>query len=225
MRSSICHHFSARASRVAAQVALVAVAAFSMSQAANAQVRGSSTAGFVAGPYIGFGAGVTQFGLKKEDFTAIGGPTRTFDERDNGFKVFGGYRFLENFAVEGQYARLGKSSIRYSAPTGLRGTEKYEASSFSVAAVGLLPISDNFTLFAKAGPSFNNAKSTFSNTTLGASSKGNKLGLVAGIGASYKLTENISARAELENFSRVGEAAKGGRSSVNMVSLGLAYQF
>lgn len=217
--------FSTRTRMVAIQVALVALAALPLGQVANAQIRSGGTSSFVAGPYIGFGAGVTQFGLKKEDFTAIGGPSRTFDERDNGFKVFGGYRFLENLAVEGQYARLGKANIRYSGPTGLRGTEKYEVSSISVAAVGLLPVSDSFTLFAKAGPSFNDAKSSFSNATLGAASKGRKVGLLVGIGASYKLTENISARAELENFSRVGEAAKGGRSSVNMVSLGLAYQF
>lgn len=163
--------------------------------------------------------------MKKEDFTAIGAPNRSFDERDRGFKVYGGYRFFENFAVEAQYARLGKSEIRYSTPIGLRGTEKYEVSSLSVAAVGLLPVSDKFTLFAKAGPSFNEAKSSFSTNTLGAGSKGRKTGLLAGIGASYKLTENLLARAELENFSRVGDAAKGGRSSVSMVSLGLAYQF
>lgn len=215
---------SARAGRLASHAALVLVAALSIGHDANAQARTGNT-GFAAGPYIGFGAGATQFSLKKEDFTAIGAPTRSFDERDNGFKVFGGYRFHENFAVEGQYARLGKSEIRYSAATGLRGTEKYEVSSFSVAAMGLLPVSDNFTLFAKAGPSFNDAKSSFSNATLGAASKGRKVGLLAGIGASYKLTDNLMARAELENFSGIGEAAKGGRSSVSMVSVGLAYQF
>ena len=203
---------------------LAVLALFVSGHSANAQVR-QDKASMPTGAYIGFGVGATGFKLKKEDFNAIGATTRSFDERDTGFKVFGGYRLNENLAIEGQYTRLGKAEIRYSAAGGLSGTEKYRASSLSVAAVGSVPVTTDLSLFAKAGPSYNSAKSSFSNAALGMASSGNKLGLLVGVGASYKLTDSVSARVEFENFSRVGEVAKGGRSSVTMVSAGLAYQF
>ena len=196
---------------------LAVLALFVSGHSANAQVRQDKA----SMPTVG----ATGFKLKKEDFNAIGATTRSFDERDTGFKVFGGYRLNENLAIEGQYTRLGKAEIRYSAAGGLSGTEKYRASSLSVAAVGSVPVTTDLSLFAKAGPSYNSAKSSFSNAALGMASSGNKLGLLVGVGASYKLTDSVSARVEFENFSRVGEATKGGRSLVTMVSAGLAYQF
>ena len=204
---------------------IVCVLAVGMSLAlpsiAQAQTRSAS----VEGPYVGLGLGVTSFGLKKNDFTGATATSRTFDERDTGFKLFGGYRLSDNFAVEAQFATMGESTIRYRGASGAIGTEKYKVSAMSVAAMGLLPLNNDFTLFAKLGPSYTNARSTFSNRALGANTKSSRAGLLLGAGAMYNLTDNLALRAEFENYSRVGEANKAGRSTVSMVSAGLTYRF
>lgn len=205
-------------------LAALSLAALCVAGTAGAQTSASRLAPDT-GPYIGLGAGLTKFSLKKNDFTATGATSRAFDEKDKGFKIFGGYRLLRNLAVEAQYARLGEAEVRYSGAGFAPGREKYEVSGFSVAAVGLLPVSDEFTLFAKAGPSFTRAENTFSRTGLGTNTKSSRAGGLFGLGASYKLSENFSLRAEFENFSRVGEASKAGRSSVNLLSIGAAYNF
>jgi OmpA-OmpF porin, OOP family len=139
--------------------------------------------------------------------------------------LFGGYRLNDNFAVEAQVARLGESRIRYSGAAGALGTETYKATALSLAAVGLLPLGSDFTLFAKLGPSYTSAESSFNTAALGNNSKSRRAGLLAGVGASYRLTDNLSLRGELENYSRVGETAKAGRSTVNLLSASLAYRF
>jgi OmpA-OmpF porin, OOP family len=197
---------------------------FALPSLAQTQTRSASP----DGPYIGLGLGATDFSLKKEDFTGATATSSTLDQRGTGFKLFGGYRLGDHLAVEAQFASLGEASIRYrnaAGAAGLLGTETYKVSVLSVAAVGVLPLGEDITLFAKAGPSFSSSESVFNNRVLGTNSKSSNAGLLVGVGASYSLTANLSLRAELENYSRIGDVKKAGRSTVTLLSAGLSYRF
>jgi OmpA-OmpF porin, OOP family len=204
---------------------LVLGMAMAVSSLAQAQAQAQTRPASIEGAYVGLGVGIGSFNLKKNDFAGTGATTRSFDERDKAFKLFGGYRFNDHLAVEGQVARLGESSIRYRGAAGALGNETYKVTAVSATAMGLLPLGKDFTLFAKAGPSYTRAESSFSNRALGANTKSSRAGALVGVGASYALTDNLSLRAEAESFLRVGEAAKAGRSSVQVLSAGLAYRF
>jgi len=140
------------------------------------------------------------------------------DGKSNGFKVFGGYRFNPNLAVELALVDLGKASYSgsfFGAPvTG--GTVK--VSGFNASAVALHPVNPEFELFAKAGLFAWEAKASdttggvpFSGTTDGAN-------LSLGIGANYYFTKNVGARIEWEHFNLDSDKA-------SMLSAGIVVKF
>jgi OOP family OmpA-OmpF porin len=91
--------------------------------------------------YAGIGIGQTTADFEDCDFAT------TCDHKDTGFKVFGGYRFNQNFALEGGYADLGEAT--FSIPGLASGSA--EASTIFLNAVGMIPLNPQFSLFGKAG--------------------------------------------------------------------------
>ncbi|HEX8987543.1 MAG TPA: outer membrane beta-barrel protein [Rhodocyclaceae bacterium] len=146
--------------------------------------------------YVGIGAG--------ESSTDINGGS----SRDTSYKLFAGYDFNRNWAVEGAYADLGKPGY----PQGdARETAWY------VAGKGALPISQQFDLFAKLG-------ATRNKRDLGGDNS--RTDLLAGIGAEYKFNKQVGLRLEYEDFGKFGDNGNGiGSSRANMWTLGLDYKF
>lgn len=93
--------------------------------------------------YMGAGFGSTK--IDDDGFDGI-----DFDDSDTGFKVFGGYNFNQNFAVEVSYFDLGEASGSFDDFLG-PVTFDVGVSGFSASAVGVLPLSDMFSLFGKLG--------------------------------------------------------------------------
>jgi hypothetical protein len=119
--------------------------------------------------YVGAGAG------KFDD--------EVVDDSDTGLKIFGGYTFNTHLALEAGYAdfgSVGQSGVNFDQSTGY------------VAAVGLLPLSPQWTLFGKLG--FNRWYVD------GASSNDRGTDPMYGVGIQYNLTRQISLRAEFETF-------------------------
>ena len=69
---------------------------------------------------------------------------RGYDDEDTAFSVFGGYQFHRNFALEAGYTDHGELKPDVAGPD-------LEVSSVSLAAVGILPFTDRFSGYAKAG--------------------------------------------------------------------------
>src|SRR5690606_4871386 len=67
---------------------------------------------------------------------------RGYDDEDTAFSVFGGYQFHRNFALELGYTDFGKLEPRGEGAN-------LEASSVSLAAVGILPFTEKFSGYAK----------------------------------------------------------------------------
>lgn len=126
--------------------------------------------------------GVT-LGASKTDKN-IGATTLT---KTNGF-VYGGilgYQFNKNFAVEGQYTGAGRFE---STPV----TAKNDA--LSLAAVGILPVSDEFSLYGKLG--YANTRTTLTNNTALTALTGgtSRSAATYGLGAQYNATPSVGIR-------------------------------
>lgn len=122
------------------------------------------------------------------------------DGKDTGMKLYGGYRFSRNFALELAYVDLGKagySGTFFGSPvTG--GTVK--VSGFNTSLVGLYPATDKLELFAKAGLYAWEAKANDVTGGVPFSDKADGANLSLGLGANYYFTKNVGARLEWENF-------------------------
>jgi OOP family OmpA-OmpF porin len=147
--------------------------------------------------------------------------------RDNGYKVFGGYQFNRNFAVEGSYFDLGK--FGFSATTTPAGTLNGDISlrGFGLDAVLSAPLTSKLRVFAKLGANYAEARDNFNSTgavtVLDHNPSKTELNPKIGIGVQYTLTEALSVRAELERY-RVNDAV-GGHGDVDHLSIGLVYSW
>ena len=126
------------------------------------------------------------------------------DSRSTSFKLLGGYQFTPNWGLEAQYADLGR--FGYSACNGaVCGSGSAAARQWSVAAVGTLPLSNNYYLMAKLGATHNQVRGGgFCAGALCASgADGSRSDLLSGIGIGYNFTPRLSMRVEYENFGKL----------------------
>src|SRR5580704_13703009 len=211
----------ARASSIAASLAALAL---TMSPSAFADD---------AGWYTGFNAGQSR---AKIDDTRIAdgllddGFTTTSIRNDDlhfGFKAFGGYEFNRYFALEGGYFNLGKFGFTADTlPAGsLRGNFKLQGANFD--AVGSVPLGDKFSLFARAGVNYADAKDSFAGTgsvaVIDPSPHRWAANYKFGFGAEYDFTRFIGMRIEAERY-RVDDAV-GNKGDVDLYSAGLVFKF
>lgn len=93
----------------------------------------------LAGGYAGLGVGQASM----DETVTLGGNSGTLDDDDIGWKLFGGYFFMDNLGIEAGYADLGSMTDA--------GTET-KTDGFYAAAIGSLPLGDSdFSLHAKLG--------------------------------------------------------------------------
>lgn len=150
------------------------------------------------GPYIGATVG-------KPDWKAdsIGGLSG--DSSGTGLKVYGGWRLNPYFGTELSAMRLG----RLSGPLG-----DAKADGYALDAVGYLPLSPDWTAFARAGVA--NVK-----TSVPGASDRNSVPKF-GLGAQYQLGPSTALRGEWERY-RLD--AFGSKSNTDMYSLGVQFAF
>lgn len=152
----------------------------------------------------------------------------SLDKTDTAYKIQVGYQFNQYFAVEGGYVNLGKTD--YSASfTGGGANANAKVSGLNIAALGILPISDSFSLFGKAGLIDAKVETTVSANGLGGSandsSTARKWKANWGAGATYSINKQLGIRVEYEQFSKLGDANTTGEADVNLFSAGVAYKF
>ena len=148
-------------------------------------------------------------------------------ERSTGYKLFGGYKFNPNFALEGGYVDLGKFGFTANTlPTGtLNGDIRLRG--FNLDAVGILPLTDRFSAQARVGLASIQARDNFSGTGAVSVSNPNPskrdTNIKLGVGLEYAINPNLSVRGDLERY-RVNDAV-GNRGHIDMASVGLVYYF
>jgi OOP family OmpA-OmpF porin len=186
-----------------------------------------------AGWYIGANAGQARAkiddaritsGLLGEGFTVT---SISNDERHFGFKAFGGYEFNRYFALEGGYFDLGRFGFTADTnPAGsLRGDIKING--VNLDAVGSVPISEQFSVFARAGLNYADAKDTFvgtgSATVANSSPHKSAANYKFGFGAQYDFTRSVGLRIEAERY-RINDAV-GNKGDIDLYSVGLVIRF
>ena len=147
-----------------------------------------------ADAYVGASLGQADIGLSGDD---------------TGWKILGGYSFMEFLSVEGSYRDLGSTDQTI-------GTTQLglDVSSMDVFGVGHYSIGDKFDVFGKAGVAFLDLEASITDPLLGTiSTSTSETEFALGVGVSYRISEKIDLRAEYETF------------DIDMISVGGVFKF
>jgi OOP family OmpA-OmpF porin len=151
----------------------------------------------------------------------------THEDRDTGYKVYGGYQFNPYLGIEGGYYDLGHYGFTATtSPAGtLNGDIKLRG--LNLDLVGTLPLGAGFSVFGRVGAAYTQARDSFSGTGAVVVTNPNPsqrdTNLKLGLGVQYDFTPALGMRLEAERY-RVNDAV-GNIGDVDMVSLGLIYRF
>ena len=126
------------------------------------------------------------------------------DFNDTASRVFGGYQFTPNFAMEGGYQDLGSVTASGHAAT---------VTAFDFSFVGSWEMGNRFALLGRVG--------AYRSSTSGI---GTNLGPVFGLGLSYELTRSASFRLEWQRFYNLGTDINP-KHDIDVLSVGALYRF
>jgi OOP family OmpA-OmpF porin len=170
------------------------------------------------------------------DTSAVEGPSAgkpgfssTTDGSDTGYKLQLGYKFNPYLAVEGGYVNLGRASYQAKQVGVGQLSHSFRAQGLNVAAVGILPLGERFSLFAKGGLLMAQAESDETLTKYGYTTtysfRSSKLSENLGVGMGFDLTKRVALRAEYDWFHNVGDKDKTGQANIAMLSAGVVFKF
>jgi OOP family OmpA-OmpF porin len=200
-----------------------------------AVLAGCAAAPVFAGDFYVVGTlGQSTFDLSKSDIdrsmVAAGVPvtSSSLDKSDVAYKIQLGYQFNPYVAIEGGYVDLGKSGYSASV-TGAAVQSDVKASGLAIAALGILPINESFSLFGKLGL-INAAVEIEATASAGGSSASSSISATKikgnwGLGAAYNVNKQLALRVEYERFMKLGDANSTGEVDVNLLSAGIAFKF
>lgn len=192
---------------------------------AAGMVPAGSLYAFEPGPYLGFGLGATSYDLSVSDYddgNIVGG---SVDTSDTGYKLFAGYRFTPNVAVEAYFADLGDTGFDGQASGTTEDhwcfgnvSSNVSVDGFGASMVGLFPVSRDFNVHGKFGiyswdltareaDSCGRFRDTASDTEL-----------MYGLGVSYQFNYQTSVQLEWERYTDILN-----NFDVDFFSLGLSF--
>jgi OmpA-OmpF porin, OOP family len=181
--------------------------------------------------YVGGSIGATEARSFDNSFVGVPAATvngvRTKDD-DLGGKLFLGYQFHPNLAVEAGIYHLGDNEFGYTTT----GGGQYAASSMyrgiNVDLVGTWPVWNRLSVLGRIGAAYTRSSTSVNVTGIPGMGYGvakeNSWGAKYGLGLEYAVTPRVAVRGEWERYSRVRDAVRG-RGDVDMMSVGLVYRF
>jgi len=206
--------------------------------------------------YIGAGAGQSNYsdwsstditGLRDEFGSGLGvvnfdgTQSASSDDNATGYKLFGGYTFYKNIAVEFSYINMGNvdansraSGTFYDAMDNSVDGDLFASANAKVEAITLdaamsFPIASVAAVIVKGGIYGADTKlqlsagSSFSVENYYSSETDGSSGLHYGIGVNFMVTDAIGLRAEWERLYQV--EANSGKNNVDLLSASLLYNF
>ena len=163
------------------------------------------------GVYVGAAAGVVQYQ------TACDNRVGVCDDKDGGGRLFLGYQFNKYFALEGAYAYMG--AVQVSEP-GLVDTET-RVEGFDLLAVGIIPLTQRFSLYGKAGAY--RMRAATEDQIAGTKTGETSAGFAYGLGVGYDLGK-LGIRGEFLRYDNVG-GARVGEDSLFFLNVGVLFRF
>lgn len=185
------------------------------------------------GWYIGGGFGGAFSSIAENEITTdllnSGFETTLFNDKESdfGYKLFAGYQFNPNLAVEGGYFNLG--DFDYTATTLPEGSMMGALSfrGWNLDLVGILPLTERSSLFARIGVQRGKAKASFMGTgavnVLTPSYSETDTDYKVGVGYQYNINSKVSLRVEAERY-RMDDAV-GNNGDIDLLSVGAIYRF
>ena len=164
-------------------------------------------------------AGLLGSGLATSSFTR--------DEKDTGYKVFGGYQLSRNFALELGVFDLGKYSFSATTvPAGmLNGQLKVQG--INLDLVGTLPLTERLSLLGRIGGTSARTRDQFTGSgavaVLNPNPRQRASNYKFGAGLQYEISPAFLVRGEAERY-RINDAV-GNKGDVNMLSVSLVFPF
>jgi len=214
-----------------------------MKSARSSETLGLLALALVASPYAvaadpgwygGFNVGRSKAHLDEAGIaTRLQGPALattsiSSDDRDTGYKLFGGYQFNRNFALEGGYFDLGEFS--FSTTTVPAGTlnGNFEVKGWNLDLVGILPITDKFSAFGRVGAQYARTRDSFTRTgavpvLVNPNPSERDPNYKYGLGVEYDFNQFVGLRAEAERY-RINNAVTG-KDNIDLFSVGLVFRF
>ncbi|HUP94992.1 MAG TPA: outer membrane beta-barrel protein [Burkholderiales bacterium] len=152
-----------------------------------------------SGFYLGAG-----FGGAKVVEGCGGGPC---DPKDKTWSVFAGYQFNRHLAVEAAYSDFGEATTSATL-AGVPITATIKAKALELVGVGLLPVTDSFSVYAKLGVFHSDADATTSGAVV-ATSSDKSTGFTIGLGVQYEFVRRFAARFEWQRYNDIGAGITG----------------
>lgn len=187
--------------------------------------------------YAGASAGESRISFKganqSDQLLDLGfdGASSSVDDKDTAYRIHAGYQLQRYLAVEAGYVDLGRTSIRSTVrPAGSLDT-RIKAKGFDVSAVGMLPLGEQFTIFARLGAFGAETRASFSG---GGSvvlfngeetQKKRTTNAVYGIGATFNFSPRLALRAEWNRYQKLGNDVTGGEFDARTLAAGIQYRF
>jgi OmpA-OmpF porin, OOP family len=197
---------------IAAAVAALALSAAAQAQSSTTTTTSSSgdmmsgwsgTSWYPTGNrYIGLNAGSGDIG---------GNCILDCEGNSDVYSLYTGGMWNKNFGME-----VGATDFR----AFNRGLGTASAYGFSIKAVGVLPITQSFSAFAKAGTIYGRTKGALDGSNPGA--RDSDWGSSYGVGVSFDVTPSLAAVLE---YDQSNLRFAGNREHINTTSVGLKYRF
>ncbi len=149
------------------------------------------------GPYLGIG------GVYAKNQYNIANDTTSGDKKSNkvGGKIYGGYQFDKNFAIEAGYTQFGKKKYDYTVGSE-SGSVEAKAKSFYIAGKAAYPINEQFSVFGKLGVGRNKNDVNAYGLAANLNNNGNKTALYAAVGAEYMITPKFGLEVSYERYGK-----------------------
>ena len=151
----------------------------------------------------------------------------TKDESNIAYKVFGGYQFNRNFALEGGYFNLGQFGFQSTTVPLGSYTGQIKLQGVNLDLVGTLALNERWSAIARVGAQYANARDSFSSTGAvripNANPSKNAANYKVGLGVQYEVSPSMLVRADAERY-RINDAA-GNRGDINTFAISLVIPF
>lgn len=164
-------------------------------------------------PYVGLAVASSDNAYK------IGGGTNVDgDGWKPSVKVFGGVDFTPTWGVEAGYTDLRKADFSYNTGN-VRGTGEADGKRAYLAAKATMPLNEQVSFYGKLGAGYQ--KTEFNASTVGVSRNESDTGVYAGVGAQYKLNQQVALTLEYERYGKKKDFG----AKADAVTVGARYNF
>ncbi len=138
-------------------------------------------------------------------------------------KLFGGVRINHMLGAELGYVKIGEAESK-TADGRLPANIKSDTSGLYAAAVGYLPVAPNLDLMGKAGIMRWSQENSKSVDMIEQASSSNDSGVspLFGVGAQYRISENVRIRGEWEHALKAGEEDSDYETDIGLFTLGVS---